>query len=568
MAERSTVPATEAVSNRIRALFQEHGDFIMLLVLFAAFRVMAVLFFRPGGYIRDWSDFTVYMGTAGLSDEGHYPSIHYWLEYPPLFPWLYTGLYRLSLLIPPWMEDPRLWFYALLSLVLTLFEIGNFVLVYATALLVRDQGKAFRTAAFYAALFVPIFVLTTLFDAIPLFFMLLGLYLMLKDRAGTSGIALGIGFVLKITPIILLPVAVRKLTTLPQRVRHVLGAVLCILVLSLPFLYLDSHLYLMPFRSALGRSSWETLWAVAEGYFSFGTVGGSRFDRTVADFSTHPQTLPWLLISLAFGLIYLWFYTRPVDYRDRSKVLGLATFTVALFMLYSKGYSPQFLVYLLPFILLCCLSWRGIAYAVGLSLLNFLEQPVYFVLFPDQRAFFVGILVFRTLLISGVAIEGLLTMLSQPGQTHKTWSRALAIGMAALLVWTIWSGVTLSQAYYDARYQSEPYRVSMTYLKEEAQAGNGTGVLLTDSATYRRVYPFLHQALDLRVAATGRPAWQDDLRDWTTARQSFWLWRGERTDPDLEAWLDQNARLVKSQPFDWGTLFLLAMKEKPENPSK
>jgi len=85
----------------------------------------------------------------------------------------------------------------------------------------------------------------------------------------------------------------------------------------------------------------------SRGLFLIRTVAGNRFDRTVADFSTHPQTLPWLLISLAFGLIYLWFYTRPVDYRDRLKVVGLATFTVALFMLYSKGYSPQFLVYLL-----------------------------------------------------------------------------------------------------------------------------------------------------------------------------------------------------------------------------
>jgi len=178
----------DALKRRVTILCHEHGDFIMLAVLFVTFRVLSILFFRPGGYIRDYGDFILYMGAASITDEVYYPFLDFWLEYPPLFPWLFTGLYRLSLLIPPWLEDPRLWFYSLLSLVLVLLEIGNFILIYATALLLGDRHKALRTAMFYALLFVPVYVLGTDFDTIPLFFMLLGVYLLLRERSVGSGL--------------------------------------------------------------------------------------------------------------------------------------------------------------------------------------------------------------------------------------------------------------------------------------------------------------------------------------------------------------------------------------------
>ncbi len=40
---------------RVTLLTCEHQDFVMLLILFAAFRLMTVLFFQPGGYFRAYS---------------------------------------------------------------------------------------------------------------------------------------------------------------------------------------------------------------------------------------------------------------------------------------------------------------------------------------------------------------------------------------------------------------------------------------------------------------------------------------------------------------------------------
>ena len=133
----------KALRRRIEVLCYEHGDFIMLAVLFVAFRRMSVLFFRPGGYIRDYSDFILYQGAAAVTDEGFWPFRDFWLEYPPLFPWLFTTLYRISLLIPQWTEEPRLWFYTLLSLVLVVFDGGLYAAWIIASLYVVVLGFSF-----------------------------------------------------------------------------------------------------------------------------------------------------------------------------------------------------------------------------------------------------------------------------------------------------------------------------------------------------------------------------------------------------------------------------------------
>jgi len=75
---------------------------VYVLLTFVAFRLMAVLLVKPGGYITDVSDFTFYRLLASYASQGFYPSVHYWMEYPPLFPWISVGIYQLSLLLPGW----------------------------------------------------------------------------------------------------------------------------------------------------------------------------------------------------------------------------------------------------------------------------------------------------------------------------------------------------------------------------------------------------------------------------------------------------------------------------------
>src|SRR5512137_503586 len=85
------------------SLMRRHREFALVLILAMALRAMAVLVFRPGGYLGEMSDFGYYRLLLSMTNQGYLPLVDFWTEYPPVFPWLMLGLYRLSLLIPAWL---------------------------------------------------------------------------------------------------------------------------------------------------------------------------------------------------------------------------------------------------------------------------------------------------------------------------------------------------------------------------------------------------------------------------------------------------------------------------------
>ena len=105
-------------------------------------------FFRPGGYIRDYSDLIFYQSRASWQDFGFLPYRDYWSEYPPLFAWLTVGIDRIARLIPAW-EDQRLWFAALFGLLTVAAESLTLVALYRLARRIYGDG-ALRVAWLYA----------------------------------------------------------------------------------------------------------------------------------------------------------------------------------------------------------------------------------------------------------------------------------------------------------------------------------------------------------------------------------------------------------------------------------
>ncbi len=393
-------------------------DFWLALVLFVSFRFLALLLMRPGGFIRDFSDFNFYFGIVRLSDYGFIPFRDFWLEWPPLVPLAMTGAYRLSLLIPQWMDgggEPSLWFVTIWGSVVVLFETGNFRLIYRLARrLFTDHTARMRPLWLYALLFAPVFTLLGDFDAIALFFILLGIDLLLAEKYRWAAVVAGIGFWVKVTPLVTAGVAAwliwhRYRADLRRVATGWLdyGATLAVTALAVasPFLLTAPQWLLAYLRAVLGRSSWETVWAVLEGYFGYGQLAGDRFNPAETVFAVHPSSLPWLWISLAFAAVYLaLFFARPKDTSPR-RVLAFAGVSITLFLLYSKGYSPQFIVYLLPFIILLLPNWMGVGYALALTALNVLEQPVYFVMLGYADWLLTAVVWLRFAVFAALAVE-------------------------------------------------------------------------------------------------------------------------------------------------------------------
>ncbi|HHJ06198.1 MAG TPA: DUF2029 domain-containing protein, partial [Anaerolineae bacterium] len=383
-------------------------------MLFTSFRLLTLLLLRPGGFIRDWSDFDTYLGIASLSDYGLYPYLHFWLEWPPIVPWLMVGAYKLSLLLPLW-EDSRFWFATILGTVFVLFEGGNFILLYRLARkLLPNPMQVSRVLWLYAGLFPPVYAMLGFFDGVALFFILLSLNLILQDKPRLSAATAALGFTVKLTPILMAGTAAKYLLHKyrPNR-RKLFGAWLAYglvfagtaLLLLLPFLLTHPEWLLTSAKATLGRSSWETLWAVREGYYGFGKVLGDRLNPAETAFAVHPASLPWGLISLAFAALYLALFFRPAKFSRPRPVIAFTGLTVALFLLYSKGYSPQFLVYVLPFIILLMPNLTGLGYALLLTLLNALEQPLYFVILPNEHWLLTAIVIARFALLIALSIE-------------------------------------------------------------------------------------------------------------------------------------------------------------------
>jgi hypothetical protein len=104
----------------------------------------------------------------------------------------------------------------------------------------------------------------------------------------------------------------------------------------------------------------------------------SHFARDVS-FIGPPPRYPWLyaVASVLFAAFYLWTFARLPAELDPSRRVLFAAFTVVLFFLWSKGWSPQFVAYLIPVLLIVFPTREAAAWCLLLSLTAFLEMPVW-----------------------------------------------------------------------------------------------------------------------------------------------------------------------------------------------
>jgi hypothetical protein len=537
-------------TKRARELYQEHKDFVLLGILFASFRLMTLLLFEPGGYILDWSGY--YIPGANfvqLSDRGFYPIIHYWMEYPPLFPWLSVLVYRLSMFIPSW-RDPNLWYNLLFGCILLIFEIGNFVLIYAIALRLRGRKGALRCAWLYAGLFFPLMTLLFWFENFPLFFLLLGVYMIISERPLWGGIAAGIGFMIKFVPALVGPVALRVFPRMSQKITYVLAAALVAVLIALPFLLTNVGFFLVPFVHLGSIAPWESVWALLDGYYFGGetTPLETRFDLTAVATSFHESRFPYALAALTFMVVFLILYTRRIDWQNKLKAVAFCGLTISLFLIFSKGYSPQWIINLLPFIVLVMPNLRGVAYSLLLMAANVLEFPIALVLIPDHSWIFVTAVLFRTLLLVVLSAEFGLILLPSP-KGRRIEDVVLISIVLITVVGSVPIGALAMRGYAAERYAENVYAETIDFLKKQPAGA----VIFTDQSLYQQFYPFLAMGRGLYLLEDDERL-EGRLAQLAAQRDTVWVvYAGsaddQRSNPAVEDWLRQNAFFVSLEWF-------------------
>ena len=251
--------------------------------------------------------------------------------------------------------------------------------------------------------------------------------------------------------------------------------------------------------------------------------------------------------------VYLWLWTRPLDWQDDRRATAFAGLTMNLVILYLKGYSPQFLVWLLPFVILLLPGLRGITYALLLSAVNLVESPGYFTLLPDEPWLLTGAVLARTGLLILLSVEYGLMAMSQP--IPARWSRRLCLATAVLLaVLGLVAAPFAYRAFYESRLAVSPHRPAIETLKAEALPGSRVLVGGDEASraqdVFEATYPFLRRLFDIASVQTDwwYPDWEPRLEEAVSGQAQTWLYAPAGSP--LHAWLAGRYPPVASYEFD------------------
>lgn len=478
---------------RLEQEFRNHHEFLLLLILFVSLRLSLLVVSRPQGYLLGISDYDFYLEFGRLADRGLYPALQYWTEYPPVFPWLAVAVYKATAVIPNLHGSPIYWFRLTLGTSVLLFDIGNLILIYWLGRRLHAPQRALQIGWTYALLFIPLHVWLGWFDTMPLFFLLLATALLVDGRLRFAAFVSGLGFMVKVFPILALPILLKIERSNLRRAALLAICALGVALIAAPFLIQAPGYLVASFQSMLSRGAWETPWALAEGYYGYGWVAplDQRMDPSTATRTTHDGFLPWPAITALFGALYLYVWTRRLDLRRATVAVALVGFTVNFFLLYNKGYSPQFLAYVVPFVILVLPPLRAVLYLATLTALTLLEYPVYGALFNDQHWLMRDLIILRTVLLLFITWEYLVALGLAPA-IHR-FRRVLATSLVMGVV--VWLGVTVPALGQDwgvrVSLERHPHAPLLDYLL--ANADSHSVVVFTEPWLYRELYPHLRQ---------------------------------------------------------------------------
>jgi hypothetical protein len=389
--------------------------FGLIFVQFVLFRILLAIFWQPIGFFERGSDVGAYEQRARLALQGLYPYLDYWVEYPPLFPWLASGLKLFSTNFGG--TDAA--FQLLFSFSMLPFEAGTLCLIYAIGRRVWDEPRGLMSSLGYALLFYPAYISNRHFESIAVFFLLLGTHLIILNRRHSASLALALGILTKFFPLAAFPALLAGQSKLDRARLLSLGG-LAIAGGFIPFFIVSRDYVVASFQNMLMRPGWETVWALADGYFSFGWVHRYRLTPETAVVFNYAPNIPsyvwWATATIVAGT-YVYITLRPTTSTAKSTVwaTGLAVVTFSIWL---RGWSPQFTVWILPFVVIAYPGGRGFLVATVLSTIALLESPGFFYLWSDHTLVLWAIVIIRTALFIGIGLMFAQRLLALPKQPN------------------------------------------------------------------------------------------------------------------------------------------------------
>ena len=333
--------------------------------LFLAARI--ILFVSvPYDVIPGYGDYWNFYAQAKLG----IPFINYWTEFPPLFPFLS----KLIFLLVSGRETS--YSYAL-AIIISLFQAGTLVLALKLAQAIYPKQDVTERIWVYFGLTLGLFYSWSYFDPIGVFLMLLGIHWIIRGNDKPAAFAIALGVLTKWFPIIVLPAAWKLLSKKRALIITVIVLGLVAFVWGILFL-VSPQMTLASVSSQINKGSWETNWALIDNNLKTGNFG-IQIDRldptTILSAVGNPAVIPsWVTLVLfgGFGLFLL----IKTNLDTNLKLVSFVGLSQIILFLWSPGYSPQWVLYLLPFIIICLDKSETYLMSVIIVLINLLEWPL------------------------------------------------------------------------------------------------------------------------------------------------------------------------------------------------
>lgn len=376
-------------------------------------RVIALLFLvgrfiylvsEPLEGLKGYGDLTHYFGLASLGN----PFVDYWVEFPPIFPYLS----RLLFLIAHGTE--HIYFY-LLFMILSLLQTVGLYLFVKIYLKINPSNPNPLVVWIYFSILLILPYGWWYFDAIPAFTLLLAIDCFLDGKDISGALAVAVGMLLKVFPVLLLP-ALWKIHNPHAVMRIYLIVASCVILVIGGFYLVSPSMTSASLLSQWNKGSWETVWALLDGNLKTGNFGpmADRFYPDKAYVTNgNPAVIPSFLSLACFAIIGLFIFLK-IKVRDAWSFVTFLCITWCIFLLWSPGWSPQWILYLLPMILLAMHDREAILTAFILVLDNLLEWPLLL-----SRGYNWGLwmtIPLRTIVITMIAI----TLFSRLHELSKT----------------------------------------------------------------------------------------------------------------------------------------------------
>lgn len=374
----------------------------ILPLLFFAGRLFLILAMLPND-LHGYGDFQNYFDVASLPG---LPFFQYWTEYPPLYALTIELVHFLA-------SGNQILFDFILFLILTIagsISIGLFSGI--AKLLKFDDSKVSLLSIVYFGLLSFISYTWWYFDMVPVCLMLAALYTLIKEKDTATGLWLGIGVLTKWFPILLLPAIFRfrKLKSFLKITAIALG----ITIIVWGFLYvLSPEMTRASLQSQPSRSSWQTVWALIDGNMTTGAFVPVEW-RTNPNAATfirgNPATIPTYITFIPFGALGIYLMTK-LKFTTSQSMIAFTGITWILFLFWSPGWSPQWILYIIPIILLSLNTKTSFLVCFMLLLITFLEWPT--LLSHDLFSSLWFIVLVRSVILIGIIMQWISIMTEQ-----------------------------------------------------------------------------------------------------------------------------------------------------------